>query len=418
MNRRMTLLFLPAVWWVLAAPDAMHGQSATNRSDALQALCQRLAIGPGAVVADVGCGEGADSLLFASVVGSNGTVLAQEIDTAKLKQVGEKADKRGLHNVVPVLGQSDDPRLPDGFADLAYMNRVFHHFSRPRAMLDRLWLDLKPGGFMVIVDQQKGPLTDWTPMESREKQHHWTAETTVVRLAREAGFLFHDALEDLWHETAPFVLAFRRPLESAQASGDPDLPRPLDAAAVIRALPLTRLANAAVVFVGLDRGRAVLPVLREQLPSSARLFDVALEEWAVSREELPDPAPPAGVEVLRTEKGSLNAPENGRVALVLFADAYHRLWRPGPLLQRLKEQMPPSGLVAVVERDGPETEPRRLANHRRRLSSRLVMDDMRQAGFRLRQTLPAPTPERFFLLFELKAAGAESHTEDRQSPTP
>jgi ubiquinone/menaquinone biosynthesis C-methylase UbiE len=414
----MTLWFLSAVVWAVHAPDAAHGQNVTNRGDALRAVCRRLAVGPGAVVADVGCGDGADSMVFAAVVGSNGTVLAQEIEPAKLKQVVEKADKRGLHNVVPVLGQSDDPRLPDGFVDLVYMNRVFHHFSRPQAMLERLWHDLKPGGYLVIVDQQKGPLADWAPMESREKQHHWTAETTVVRLAREAGFLFHDALEDLWHETAPFVLAFRRPLESAHASGDPDLPRPLDAAVVLRALPLIRLADAAVVFVGLDRGRAALPALREQLPSSARLFDVALEEWAVSREELPDPSPPAGVEVLRVEKGILTLPEDVRVGLVLFADAYHRLWKPAPLLQRLKEQMPPSGLVAVVERDGPETEPRRLAGHRRRLSSRLVMDDLRQAGFAWRRTLPAPTEDRYFLLFEPKPASADPQTEDRQSPAP
>jgi len=94
-----------------------------------------------------------------------------------------------------VLGQSQDPRLPDGFADLVYMNRVFHHFAQPQAMLERLWFDLKPGGFLVIVDREKGPLTHWAPVARREKEHHWTGETTVVRVAREAGFLFHDGLK-------------------------------------------------------------------------------------------------------------------------------------------------------------------------------------------------------------------------------
>lgn len=79
----------------------------------------------------MGCGDGPDTLVFAGLVGPRGTVLAQEIDTAKLKQVQEAADKRGFHQVVPGLGQSEDPRLPDGFADLIYMNRVFHHFARP-----------------------------------------------------------------------------------------------------------------------------------------------------------------------------------------------------------------------------------------------------------------------------------------------
>jgi tRNA A58 N-methylase Trm61 len=97
---------------LLAAPE---NRSITNRADSLRAICQRLGVGPGAVVADVGCGDGPDSMVFATVVGERGTVLAQEIDTAKLKKVVETADKRGLHQIVPVLGQSDDPRLPDRF---------------------------------------------------------------------------------------------------------------------------------------------------------------------------------------------------------------------------------------------------------------------------------------------------------------
>jgi ubiquinone/menaquinone biosynthesis C-methylase UbiE len=374
-------------------------QRPANRTASLQAICERLSIGPGAVIADVGCGDGPDTMVFATLVGVRGTVLAQEIDAAKLRKIVDITNQKGLSQVSPVLGHSEDPRLPDGFVDLIYMNRVFHHFSRPQSMLDRLWHDLKPGGFLVIVDQQKGPLADWAPMESREKQHHWTAETTVVRLAREAGFLFHDALDDLWHEAQPFVLVFRKPLVSGIPAGDPDLPRPLDATALVRALPPVLPADAAVVFVGLDRGRTVVPALREHLPSSTRFFDVVLDEWAISREEMPSETPRPGVDVLRMDKGSLPVPADVRVGLVLFADAYHRVWEPLRLLRHLKQHMPPSGLIAVMERSEKGEEPRRLAGHRRRLSSRSVMEDMRKAGFQLCQTLPAPAPDRYFLLF-------------------
>jgi hypothetical protein len=77
------------------------------------------------------------------------------------------------------------------------------------------------------------------------------------------------------------------------------------------------------------------------------------------------------------------------------------LWKPLPQLDQLKKQMSGSGLIAVVERKGPDGEARHLAGHRRRLSSALVIEDMRQAGFRLRQKLPAPARDRYFLLFEL-----------------
>jgi ubiquinone/menaquinone biosynthesis C-methylase UbiE len=380
-------------------PAAENASGSTNRSNAIKALCARLEIGPGAVVADVGCGDGPDTMVFAAIVGERGTVLAQEIDTAKLKNVVETADKRGFHQVVPVLGQSEDPHLPDGYANLIYMNRVFHHFARPQAMLQHLLADLKPGGWLVIVDQQKGPLTDWTPVESREKQHHWTSELTVVRLAREAGFLFHDVLDDLWFEKPPFVLVFRKPVKPVRQIGDPDPARLLDADAVVKLLPLPQAGNGSVVFCGLDAGREVLPVLKAKAPTSSRFFDLVLEEWALSKEELPPAAQTPGVEILRTEKGDLALPADVQPGLVLFVDAYQRLWDPAPLLRRLKQQMPESGRLVVLDRKGPEAEPRRLANHRRRISPTLVTEEMRKAGFQLQRKLPAPEKDRFILVF-------------------
>ena len=148
-------------------------------------------------------------------------------------------------------------------------------------------------------------------------------------------------------------------------------------------------------------GRAALPELQAKLPASARLFDVVIDEWALSREELPPEPRPAGAEIWRTEKGVLSLPTNAAPGLVLFADAYHRLWNPAPTLRNLKAQMPASGMVAIVDRQGPEGESRRLAGHHRRIDSKLVIEDMRQAGFALRQNLSKPAEDRFFLLFGL-----------------
>jgi ubiquinone/menaquinone biosynthesis C-methylase UbiE len=239
---RIARLFLLALLFLMGAsvPGADAGRANTNRSDSLKLLSARLGIGPGDVVADVGCGDGRDSVVFATLVGERGTVLAEEIEPGKLSSVIAAASKKGLHQIVPILGQTDDPRLPDGLANLIYLNLVFHHFSQPQAMLERLWADLKPGGYLVVVDQQKGFLKDWTPMENREKQHHFTAETTVVRLARQAGFLFYSAPEELWHEKEPFVLVFRKPIPPAKHAGEPNPPLPLDPNAVLRSLPWSR----------------------------------------------------------------------------------------------------------------------------------------------------------------------------------
>lgn len=398
-TRRWLILSLSVVLCLrLYGAESGRSGSGTNRSDAIKALCARLEIGPGAVVADVGCGDGPDTMVFAAIVGERGTVLAQEIDTAKLKKVVETADTRGFHQVVPVLGQSEDPHLPDGYANLIYMNRVFHHFARPQAMLQHLLADLKPGGWLVIVDQQKGPLTDWTPVESREKQHHWTSELAVVRLARAAGFLFHDVLDDVWFEKSPFVLVFQKPVKPAKQAGDPDPGRPLDADAVLQSLRPPQDEKGPVVFFGLDAGRPVVSALRAKVPAASPVYDVVLEEWAISREELPAPAQP-GVQFLRTDKGDLALPADVQPALVLFVDAYHRLWDPAPLLRRLKEKMPESARLVIVDRKGPETESRRLANHHRRISPKRVMEEMREAGFQLQAKLPAPAKDRLALVF-------------------
>ena len=141
-----------------------------------------------------------------------------------------------------------------------------------------------------------------------------------------------------------------------------------------------------------------MPALKAKLPRDTQVFDVIPEEWALTREELPADAPVPGSAILRTEKGDLALPADLHPQLVLFVDAYHRLWDPAPLLRSLKQNLPESALVAVVDRKGPETDARRIAGHHRRISPSLVAEEMKKAGFRLQRKLPAPAKDRFFLL--------------------
>lgn len=170
-----------------------------------------------------------------------------------------------------------------------------------------------------------------------------------------------------------------------------------------------------MAFCGLDGGRIVTPALRERLPASVQVFDLILEEWAISREELPAGAPVRGTEILRTDKGNLRIPDGIQLRGVLFVDSYHRLWEPLPMLRQLTERMPASGWVAVVDRVGPESEDRRLAGHRRRIAAGIVSEEMREAGFQLRHRLPAPTEDRFAFLFELTAR-LPAADPDRRTP--
>jgi hypothetical protein len=71
------------------------------------------------------------------------------------------------------------------------------------------------------------------------------------------------------------------------------------------------------------------------------------------------------------------------------------------MLRGFKGQLRYSGLVVIVDRQGSDSESRRLAGHRGRISSKLVTEDMCQAGFILHQSLAKPAKDRFFLLFGL-----------------
>lgn len=386
-----------------------------KRAKAVRDLCETLGIGKGSVVADVGCGKGQDTMVFAEVVGPTGKVFAQEIGQDMLDAVAAKATERGWTHVATALGATDDPRLPDATMDLISMHHVFHHFAKPSSMLANFWKDLRPGGRLVIIDRERGPQREWPDMLGREKKHSWTGETTVVRLAREAGFLFEDAPDDIWPDRKSFVLVFKKPEGVGTPSVDPDLPEALDGAKVVTALPPIGVKTPVVLFVGLDRGRAMLPALREKLGTEARVFDVVLEEWRTFDGELPAGASGG---IVRTANGDLPELEERSLDAVVFADSFSRLWDPAPLLRRLRAALKPGALVAILDREGPEGESRPLAGHRRRIAPARVNADLEAAGFRLAETLSPPAGDRFLLVFLALAGGRASGDTVTVSPTP
>lgn len=396
-----------------------EGRRTPDRVESLKLLCEALGVGAGAAVADIGCGRGHDSFVFAGVVGTEGTVYAEEIEGARVEDVRKGSIERGLTQVVPVLGKPRDPNLPDGSVDLIYMHLVFHHFSDPRGMLGCFLRDLKPGGFLAIADRQRGPLEDRVPLDVRQKSHHWTGETFVVRLALEAGFDFHRTFDDEWFEKDAFVLVFRRPPEngagdgpagsldpagSVDPAGSQDRVAPLDPARVAAVAGLDGKPAGTTLLVALDEGRSIVPLAHAAHAApghaaSGRLLDVVLEEWAGEPDELPEHGGLEGARILRTAKGALPLPDDVAVDRAVFVDAYHRIWDPAGILARLRTAMPPGTRLVIVDRTGPDGEERRIAGHRRRVSPALVRADLERAGFRLIGEKSPPTPDRFVLIF-------------------
>jgi len=114
-----------------------------------------LQIHQGSVVADIGAGVGYFTWRLANIVGSSGKVYANDIQPEMIRQLKKNIQDRGLTNVEPVLGKIDDPRLPKGAVDLALLVDVYHEFSEPQKMLDRIRESLKPDGRLVLLEFRK-----------------------------------------------------------------------------------------------------------------------------------------------------------------------------------------------------------------------------------------------------------------------
>lgn len=392
-------------------PSAKPGvQRPKNRAASVAALAARVGIGPGSAVADIGAGKGVDTWVFAGIVGESGTVYAQEIGEKMVEGLRAEAAARKLPQVRAVLGRNDDPALPHQSVDLAYMRYVYHHFSQPREMLRGIWKSLKPGGHLVVVDRLRGTLRDWAPRAERKDKHFWLAETTVVREAREEGFLFVGCAEDCCESADPFVLVFQRPK-------DPDFPGPGRDPDPFQPLPVRDAAPGLVplggryerpVFVALGEARELMrPVLER---SAGQAVEIVLEEWATQKDERPPL--PVGVSLpsVLTENGDPRlGPEP--VGAVFFFDAYHMLFHGKTLLAKLHERLGPAGLVYVLDREAAGTLPRREASHRRKIAPETVKEEMAAAGFFLWCEGPRPAPDRFLLVFG-KARPEEVRPED------
>jgi len=115
-------------------------------------VMDKAAITSGMTVADIGAGEGYYTVRLSSRVGENGRVLAQDIDEAALRRLGNRVERDGLENVSIALGDEDDPHLPPNSFDRIFMVHMYHEITEPYAFLWRMRPALREGGQVIVVD--------------------------------------------------------------------------------------------------------------------------------------------------------------------------------------------------------------------------------------------------------------------------
>ena len=106
---------------------------------------------PTDVVADVGAGSGYFSFRLGQLV-PQGKVYAEDVQPQMIDLIKERKAKGEGANVIPVLGDVSDPKLPPASVDLIIMVDVYHELEFPREMGQAMVKALKPGGRIALVE--------------------------------------------------------------------------------------------------------------------------------------------------------------------------------------------------------------------------------------------------------------------------
>ena len=120
--------------------------------DVLRALDLR----EGNTVVDLGSGAGYFALKLSPAVGKRGQVLAIDLRRLSLFFLWTRALLRGQHNIRVMVGEEDNPRLPDGTVDAVLICNTYHEFSNRERMLEHTFRSLRTGRRLVLVDRAPG----------------------------------------------------------------------------------------------------------------------------------------------------------------------------------------------------------------------------------------------------------------------
>jgi ubiquinone/menaquinone biosynthesis C-methylase UbiE len=160
-----------------------------------------LKIAKGSTVADIGAGVGYFAWRLADRVGPGGVVYGEDIQQGMLDQLERNMKERHIANVRPVLGTIDNPKLPKDSVDLVILVDVYHEFSEPEKMLDRIRESLKTGGRLVLLEYRgEDPSVPIRP------EHKMTVKQVRAEVEPE-GYRFEQSIEVLPQQ---HIIVFRK----------------------------------------------------------------------------------------------------------------------------------------------------------------------------------------------------------------
>ncbi len=170
--------------------DLTHLSRATwQRPDDVVAA---IGVQPGHTVADLGAGEGYFVAYLSDAVGESGKVLAVDVEAEIVDALRVEFQER--KNVEAILGQYEDPLLPDGGVDLVLIVNTFHHIDDPEAYFAKLQADLAQGGRVAVLEPN-AELTGFFSVFLDEE--HTSTSANVQQTMQAAGYRLVESFDIL-----------------------------------------------------------------------------------------------------------------------------------------------------------------------------------------------------------------------------
>lgn len=183
-SRVSFFLLILAIFSISCAQDAGipvdPGEGFLNRQHKPQELLDVIGLEKGMVIADIGAGRGRMTIFFASRVGEEGLVLANELNPDALEYLRKRCKKNNINNVKTFLGTVVDPKLPKGKADIIFMVSTYHHLEKPVELMGNALTSLKPGGRLIIVERD--------PVKTGQSNSENTSQEKLTRQMTQAGY--------------------------------------------------------------------------------------------------------------------------------------------------------------------------------------------------------------------------------------
>lgn len=162
--------------------------SAQENSADVNWLIESLELNEGSVVADIGAGDGNQTLAIARYIGPDGQIYSTELGEESVQELRESVERSQLDNITVLVGDPNQTNLPEECCDAIYLRRVYHHIGDPPSMNASLLKSLKSGGRLAIIDFEPRGSEAEPGERASGSQHGVTAETVVDELTQ-AGFV-------------------------------------------------------------------------------------------------------------------------------------------------------------------------------------------------------------------------------------